>query len=266
MCWWVLDFQECYAKLTDYMINVGLPWDERDEEVWQSQMAEEKKLFREIMGEGKGHSVLDCSCGWGRQAIPLAKLGWQVTATDITEANLKVAKERARKEGVGINFLTRDMRNLGFRSSFDWVVSCFALYDILSDADIQKATNGMFDALKPGGKCYLRLRDHDNLMNEKPRHDFHGEQRTAHGRVICVEDWDYESETHVIHIYAFLKEDDRFQDYRRWQTDTVGCRIRVLRKADLQEFLRMAGFSEIEFLPQPNPWHPYGVVASKGQE
>lgn len=260
---WVLDPQVFYTKLTDYMTHVGLPWDARDEAVWQAQMAEEIKRLGAIMGEGAGRSVLDCSCGWGGQAIPLAKLGWHVTAADISEANLNTAQERARQAGSQIDFVVRDMRDLGFQATFDWVVSCMALYDIVADADIHSAVQGMFAALKPGGKCYIRLRDHDHLMDEKPRHEFHGEQHTPHGRVICIEDWDYESETHITHSYAFLKEDERYQNYRRWTTETLGCRIRVMRKAELAQFLSAAGFGQVEFLPQPSGWHPYEVVASK---
>jgi hypothetical protein len=40
MSWWVLDLQAFYTKLTGYMTHVGLPWDARDEAVWQAQMPE----------------------------------------------------------------------------------------------------------------------------------------------------------------------------------------------------------------------------------
>ena len=266
MSWWILPVDEFYVKLTHYMTTVGLPWDARDEAGWKAEMAEEIRSLGTVMGKGEGRSVLDCSCGWGRQAVPLAKLGWSVTATDLSEVNMNRARKRAENETVIIDFLNRDMRNLGFQSAFDWVISCMALYDLVSDADIQKTVTGMFTALKPGGKCYIRLRDHDNVMHEKPRHEFHGERRTPHGRVICIEDWDYEDPTHMIHIYAFLKEDERYEDYRRWETDTLGCRIRALFKKDLQHFLRTAGFEQIDFLPQPSPWHPYAVVAGKSEK
>jgi ubiquinone/menaquinone biosynthesis C-methylase UbiE len=265
MNWWVLSTREFHARLTDYMLQVGLPWDASDEAAWQAELAEECASLAAVLGEAQGRSVLDCACGWGRQAVALAKTGWQVTATDVSEANMDVAKHRARQEGVDIDFLICDMRELGrhFQATFDWAVCGFALYDIDTDQSIQEALSGISAALKPAGRCYLQQRDMDNLIREKPRHEFHGERRVPHGRVICVEDFDYVSETHVIHMYAFLREDERYSDWRRWHTDVLGYRKRAIRKAELEQFLRAAGFRQIEFLPQASPWHPIEVVASK---
>jgi hypothetical protein len=51
-----------------------------------------------------GGAVLDCSCGWGSQAVPIAKLGWRVTATDIAESSLEIARQSAEQEAVAIDF------------------------------------------------------------------------------------------------------------------------------------------------------------------
>jgi glycine/sarcosine N-methyltransferase len=256
----VLSTQEFYTRVADYKYRLDPTW---DEEEWQAQIIEEREMLRGVLGQSNGRSVLDCSCGSGGQAIPLARLGWQVTATDITEASLDLARQRARQEKVNIDFRICDMRALHhtFPSSFDWVISCMALDNLTADEDIQQAIKGMFGALKPGGKCYIRLRDFDNIMKERPRYEFGGERLLPHGRVIRLEDWDYESETHVVCIYVYLWEDNRKDGYR-WATDVFGFRRRALRKAELRRFLVAAGFREIEFLPQPTPWHPYEVVAS----
>ena len=281
----ILSAQEFYTGVADYMHRVDPSW---DEERWQAQMVEESEILSRALGEGKGHSVLDCSCGSGGQAIPLAELGWQVTATDITEAYLNTARNRlaqispgsrlpksqansvrttseVRQEAVEIDFRTCDMRDLGrhFRATFDWVVSCMALDNITADEGIEQAVRGMYEALKPGGRCYIRLRDFDNIMRVRPRYDFKEERRVPYGRVIRLEDWDYESETYVVCIYVFLREDSRIEGYR-WVTDVFAYRRRALRKAELEQFLRVAGFRQVEFLPQPGPWRPYEVVASKG--
>lgn len=36
----------------------------------------------------------------------------------------------------------------------------------------------------------------------------------------------------------------------------------IRKTIELAEFLREAGFREVNFLPQPSPWHPYEVLAS----
>jgi hypothetical protein len=98
-------------------------------------------------------------------------------------------------------------------------------------------------------------------MQYKPRYEFRGERSVPHGRVIRLEDWDYESEQHVLYIIVYLWEDNRKTGYC-WTTDIFSFRRRALRKAELQRFLVAAGFKENVFLPQLTPWHPYQVVAS----
>jgi hypothetical protein len=41
------------------------------------------------------------------------------------------------------------------------------------------------------------------------------------------------------------------------------CDPKVMRKADLQHFLFAAGFDPVIFLPQPEPWFPFQVVATR---
>ena len=175
MKWWILDSTEFYSKVLDYMQGVDPAWAEE----WLAPDADEQETLRAILGEGRGRTVLDCSCGSGGQAIPLARLGWQVTGTDLSAAQLDIARRQAAEEGLEIEYHVCDMRELGqrFERAYDWVVSCYALDNITEDAGIQQALAGMYGALKPGGRCYIRLRDFDDLMEDRERYCFGGERR-----------------------------------------------------------------------------------------
>lgn len=257
----VLNVQEFYTRVAGYMHRVDPTW---EEERWQAQQVAERATLGATLGEAADRAVLDCSCGTGGQAVPLAKLGWRVTGADITAASLATARSRASREGVAIDLCVCDMRDLGrrFGATFDCVVSCMALDNITVDAEIGQAVSGMFAALKPGGTCYLRLRDFDHLMSAKPRYEWKEERGVPYGRVIRLEDWEYESGSQVLCSIVFLREDTRKEGYR-WTTDVFSYRRRALRKVELERFLMVAGFGQIAFLPQPSPWHPYEVVASK---
>lgn len=260
---WILPVPEYYARMNAYILEVGLPYSVADCQQWDAETV----LLHAAMGAARGQSVLDCACGWGRQTIALAKLGWQVSASDVSETSLAFARKFAQQEGVTVDFRQCDMRELPqvFERRFDWLVSCFALYEIPTEEGIRQAIGAMRSVLKPGGKCYLRLRDMDFLMEEQPRHTFHGETRTPTGRVICIEDWEYESESEVLALDAFLREDESVEPshYLRWVTETIGCRKRVMRKAELERLLRAEGFA-VTFLPQSAPWMPVEVIASNG--
>ena len=68
---------------------------------WQSTTREQAvildKMFSEC-GFDRDAQILDCACGIGTQAIGLASLGYQVTASDISDGELAEAKERAERE------------------------------------------------------------------------------------------------------------------------------------------------------------------------
>jgi len=266
----LLSVPEYYARLSECMQKAGLSWDEHEEGDWLKRIPEQAAALTAIMGEAEGRSVLDCSCGPGGQAIPLAELGWKVTATDVSEANLKLAWQRAAQRGVELACYLCDMRQLDthFREPFDWVITCGgALTVIETDEGIAQALRRMFGVLRPGGKCYIEMRNMDFLVDEeRARYQFAGEHRTPHGRVICIHDWEYESDTHVISTTAFLTEDERREEDDRWHTEVLSYRRRALRKAELERLLQEAGFDPVEFQPRKGPWESHQIVATKPRE
>src|SRR5262245_51206556 len=52
----------------------------------------------------RGGSALDLGAGPGTQAIELARRGFTVTATDISEAAIRLAMEKAQKQGIEITW------------------------------------------------------------------------------------------------------------------------------------------------------------------
>jgi SAM-dependent methyltransferase len=66
--------------------------------------------------------ALDVGCGAGTDAIYLASKGTNVTAIDISREAIRIAKERAEKAGVNINFIAGDFLDIEFDNvSFDFV-------------------------------------------------------------------------------------------------------------------------------------------------
>lgn len=70
----------------------------------------------------KSIKILDIGCGTGRHAIELAKRGYQVTGIDLSESQLKRAREKAKEQGVKIDFQRHDARNLPFKGEFDLAI------------------------------------------------------------------------------------------------------------------------------------------------
>lgn len=76
-----------------------------------------------------GAEVLDIGCGPGTLALPLARMGAQVTAIDISEQMLTLLQKKAAEEGLNIErtvlsgWSDIDIDSQGFRDRFDLVVA-----------------------------------------------------------------------------------------------------------------------------------------------
>ena len=75
----------------------------------------------------KGKKVLDAGCGTGNFSIKLAKLGCDVTAVDLSNEMLNVARDKACREGLDIDFIHMDVHKMDFADNyFDGVLSVTA--------------------------------------------------------------------------------------------------------------------------------------------
>lgn len=73
-----------------------------------------------------GTKALDVACGTGNVAIPLARLGAEVTGVDIATNLLAQARERAAAEGLSVTFDEGDAEQLPYAvGAFDAVATMF---------------------------------------------------------------------------------------------------------------------------------------------
>ena len=256
-----MSVRDFYAGVATYLDTIDPTW--REDE-WLGRVDGERAYLQSVLGPAAGRSVLDCSCGDGGQAIPLAELGWRVTAIDVADSALRTVERHARERGLAVDVQAGDMRDLAgrFPPTFDWAISCMALDNLGSVDAIGQALAGIHAVLKPGGAFLLRLRDLENIRTVRPRYDFKEERAIPHGRVIRLEDWEYEPDGTLVCSWIFLHEDDRKSGYA-WETQVFSLPRQVVTRVGLERLLRVAGFAAVELLPQPGPWQPFEVVARK---
>ena len=75
----------------------------------------------------RGGSALDRGTGPGTQAVHLARRGFAVTATDISKAAIRLAREKAEAQGITVTWQQDDVLATRLSRPFDLIVDrgCF---------------------------------------------------------------------------------------------------------------------------------------------
>jgi 2-polyprenyl-3-methyl-5-hydroxy-6-metoxy-1,4-benzoquinol methylase len=66
--------------------------------------------------------IIDIGCGTGRHSIELSKRGYSMTGIDLSESLLEKAREKAKQNGLHIEFLRQDARRMTFDNEFDLAI------------------------------------------------------------------------------------------------------------------------------------------------
>jgi 2-polyprenyl-3-methyl-5-hydroxy-6-metoxy-1,4-benzoquinol methylase len=122
-------------------------------------------------------SALDLGTGPGTQAMQLARRGFEVTATDISEAAIRLAQEKAEAQGLTIAWQQDDILSTRLTGPFDLIFDrgCFHVLPPERRADYASTIARL---LKPGGYLFLKCFSHLQPGTQGP-HRFTPEQIRA---------------------------------------------------------------------------------------
>jgi len=134
----------------------------------------ETELAFRLFEPEKGMKVLDVGCGTGNYSIKLAKLGCGVTGADISDKMLVIAREKAKKAGVAVEFMDMDAYHLDFEDeSFDGVI-CMTAIEFIKWPN--EALEEFFRVVRKGGRVLVGTITRDSAwgdmyMSEEFRQD-----------------------------------------------------------------------------------------------
>lgn len=77
------------------------------------------QFFRKFPNRGK---LLDLGCGQGRNAIPLAKLGYEVIGIDSSKVGIQCLLEKAKSEIVNLKGKIEDIYKIDDYSEYDFIL------------------------------------------------------------------------------------------------------------------------------------------------
>jgi glycine/sarcosine N-methyltransferase len=229
---------------------------------WDASIGRQALIIKRLLdqhGLGTGR-VLDASCGIGTQAIGLAQAGFDVTATDISEASVARCAREASKRGLRMRTGVADLRSLDgdVAERFDAVVSFDnALPHLLGDGDLVAAAGALRRVLRPGGVLCASIRDYDAVLKERPSGELPRTFSTDDDERIVFQVWDWHDDDRYT-VRHFLLEGRAGQ----WRTSERRTTYRALRRDELTSVLDYAGFVSVTWLmPDQSGFYQPVVVA-----
>ena len=230
---------------------------------WQAATREQAEILNRLFtgcGFDKTARILDCACGIGTQAIGLAALGYDVTASDISKSELAEGAKRAEKNGVGIRFEHADFRALSevFSELFDIVIAMDnALPHMLTHDALESAVRSITGQVRSGGIFVASIRDYDSILDEKPPYSPPYIHKTEKGQRVSFQTWTWEGDNYRLTQYIIDDEDElRISRYE--------CEYRAARREELTKMLLENGCSEVVWkFPEDTGFYQPVLVARK---
>lgn len=125
-----------------------------DKEAFVQGTLGECDFIEQEIDHNKSLKIIDIGCGTGRHSIELAKRGYDITGIDLSESQLNSAKEKAKKQGLKIDFQKHDARNLPFVGEFDLAIMlCEGAFPLMETDEMNfEILKNVTKALKNNGK------------------------------------------------------------------------------------------------------------------
>ena len=161
-----LDYHREHAKLHQSVLSSPFSWDvlrHPERRWWNAYWGMYEYLVSCDLTDKR---VLVVGCGFGDDALRLAKLGAKVSAFDLSPDSLQIAKTLAVREGLEIIFEEMPAEKMLYEdNSFDYVLA----RDILHHVDIPSTMREIVRVAKPGA-VFVVNEIYSHSLTDKIRH------------------------------------------------------------------------------------------------
>lgn len=183
--------------------------------------------FFAMVGERAcGKTVLDLACGEGRYSRMLKQRGAaQVVGVDLSAQMINLAQQQERSAPLGIDYLCRNVLELGKIGEFDLVVASFLLNYAQTKEQLVKMCQTVAANLKPGGQFILI----NENFNQAPQ-DFRGYERYGYAKTMTEP---YQEGGVITYTMSTGTEELQFEGYY-WSQATYQMAFATAGFTDLQ--------------------------------
>ncbi len=221
-----------------YVEFFGGDYQEAYGHTFTGERTKKEALFVErTLGLSPNSRLLDLCCGQGRHSVLLAGRGLNVTGIDLSREYLEQAERSAKEQGVHLDLLHRDMRDIPFKDHFDAVINMFSAFGYLeSDEENLKVLKAVREALKPGGRVLLDMINREWVVSNYDQSDW----RQGEDGSFYLERREFDLATSRNHVtFTIIRPDGS-------RRETVGHHIRLYTLTETLELLRKARLAFVE--------------------
>ena len=188
-----------------------------------------------FLNEIGAKKIAETACGTGSISLRLARMGFDVIASDISAGMLDCAKAKARAAGEKCMFIIQDMTALDIPRRDALVCCCDGVNYMQSESELKAFFKGAYSCIKKGGALLFYMRTRHKLNEILSDNFFYddGDDATCFWQSEKIGDARVKFEVSV-----FVREGDIYRRYDEMQEQTAYETGRVL------ELLREAGFEE----------------------
>lgn len=203
--------------------------------------------LEEFLKKHECRSIMECACGTGNITLRLAKKGYSMSASDVSEDMLMVTRSKMMKAGLRFPLICQDMRKLQVHKSVDAVISVCDGVNYLTDS-AEDFFNAAYNALKPGGLLLFDISSEYKLSRLLGKTSF--SEVNDEWAFIC--DCDFVKKTNDLKMYltCFVKSGSLYKRFEEYHVQHAYSIKKV------QQMLYNCGFSNInayEFMTSSLP-------------
>ena len=213
-------------------------------EDWEASIHRQAAVLGAILerecGQPRTVKILDCACGIGTQALGLSRLGFQVTACDLSRSAIDRTLMEAQKRGLSVRAFVADMLDLTVipDGEFDAVICMDNALPHLESEQLLQAATQMRRKLRPGALFMASIRDYDSLVRAKPvvqgPNFYYDDKR----RRIVHQVWDWlDDRRYTFHLYITREIPNG------WESQHYVSNYRAILRDELRQILGKSGFT-----------------------
>ncbi|QUI21311.1 class I SAM-dependent methyltransferase [Vallitalea pronyensis] len=136
----------------------------------QQQQHKLMNFYKQVFKDYPIKTIHDCSIGAGGTTLPLAKLGYNLSGSDLSESLLNKAKENFKAAGYDIELYVSDFRTLHrvLPFTYDCIMSTGNSLPHINNDDIRNFVKSISCKINKNGLFFIDLRNWDKLLKERP--------------------------------------------------------------------------------------------------